>query len=526
VSVRIDTIAAIVRTHSEAAPDRIALRCADRSLTYAELDTITSRTANALAALGVGKGDRVVFLDHNSVDHFVVFFAAAKLGAIFVPVNWRLSASEIAAVIADSGAATAIIGTPFLDTIVSVRAALPAVENLLGCGVARTADSIADLYHLVSSAPVDDPGTPVSGDDVAVLLYSSGTTGRPKGVMLTHDGLIVHSGTTAAMWRIDKDAQLLAAMPLFHVGGGGWALTGLFRGAGVTVLREVTAATTWRALVEGSVTHTFFVPAMIQQLLAADDRPSRDQLNLEVLLYGASPIAVPVLREAIALFGPVFIQGYGLTEGGGSLAHLSQDDHDPSEANIRLGSCGRPDPGVELRIVAPDSWDERAPYEVGEIVVRSSQNMRGYWNLESETSAALTADNWLRTGDAGYLDDHGYIYLHDRIKDMIVAGGENVYPAEIENVVMAHPDVNDVAVVGAPHQVWGETPMAFVVRRPGSALSEQDVIDYCREHLARYKCPTQVSWLDELPRNAAGKLLKRDLRSGLTPSVAAGARAL
>lgn len=519
MSDQIDTIAAIVRTHSENAPDRSALRSADRSLTYAEFDALTNRTANALAATGVREGDRIVFLDYNSVDHFVVFFAAAKLGAIFVPVNWRLSASEIAAIIADSGATTAIIGPPFLDTVVSVRSALPAVKNLLGCGISRPADSIADLYPLAAAAPDHDPRASVCGDDVAVLLYSSGTTGRPKGVMLTHDGMIVHARSTAAMWRIDEDAQLLAAMPLFHVGGGGWALTGLYRGAGVRVLRDVTAATAWRALVEESVTHTFFVPAMIQQLLAAPDRPSRDELSLKVLLYGASPIAVPVLREAIALFGPVFIQGYGLTEGGGSLAHLGQEAHDPHEANLLLGSCGRPDPGVELRIVAPDSWDDRAPYEVGEIVVRSGQNMKGYWNLDSETAAALTSDNWLRTGDAGYLDDNGYMYLHDRIKDMIVAGGENVYPAEIENVLMAHPDVTDVAVVGAPHELWGETPLAFVVRSPGSDLSEQEVIDYCRKHLARYKCPTLVSWLDELPRNGAGKLLKRELRSRLTPSM-------
>jgi long-chain acyl-CoA synthetase len=232
-----------------------------------------------------------------------------------------------------------------------------------------------------------------------------------------------------------------------------------------------------------------------------------------VLVYGASPISEDVLARSVTTFGCKFWQAYGLTETTGAVVNLAPADHDPNGPNRhRLRSCGLPGPGVEIRIVDTDALADCPQGEVGEIWIRSPQVMKGYWNMPDETAKSIDPDGWFRSGDAGYLDEDGYLYIHDRVKDMIVSGGENVYPAEVENVLMGHPAIADVAVIGVPHEKWGETAKAVVVRAAGADVSEQDVIDYARERLARFKCPTSVDWVDALPRNPSGKILKKDLR--------------
>ncbi|MEY4339580.1 MAG: hypothetical protein RLZ14_1430, partial [Actinomycetota bacterium] len=348
----------------------------------------------------------------------------------------------------------------------------------------------------------------------AFQLYSSGTTGRPKGVMLTNSNFFGLLPLAREMWELDETAVNLAAMPLFHIGGGGWATAGQYVGATTVVLRDLDPAALVRMIPELGITHGFVVPAVLQFMLMVPGVNDADFSSLRVLVYGASPISEEVLANSVTTFGCKFWQAYGLTETTGAVVNLPPADHDPNGANRhRLRSCGLPGPGVGLRIVNPDTGDDCPQGEVGEIWLSGVQIMKGYWNMPEETAKSIDADGWFRSGDAGYVDADGYVYIHDRVKDMIVSGGENVYPAEVENVLMSHPAIADVAVIGVPHEKWGETAKAMVVRKPGVEVTEQEIVDFARERLARFKCPTSVDWLDALPRNPSGKILKKDLRA-------------
>jgi long-chain acyl-CoA synthetase len=306
----------------------------------------------------------------------------------------------------------------------------------------------------------------------------------------------------------------LVAMPLFHIGGGGWATAAMSEGCTSVIVRDLDPAALVRLIGDEQITNAFLVPAVLQFMLAVPGVDEADFSSLRVIVYGASPISEEVLARSVTIFGCKFWQAYGLTETTGAVVNLAPEDHDVNGPNKhRLRSCGVAGPGVELRIVDPETLEDRPANEVGEIWVRSPQVMKGYWHLPEETEKAITPDGWFRSGDIGYLDDDGYLFIHDRVKDMIVSGGENVYPAEVENVLMAHPDIADVAVIGVPHEKWGETAKAIVVRRAGSAVTEQEIIDFARERLARFKCPTSVEWADALPRNPSGKILKKDLRA-------------
>ena len=315
------------------------------------------------------------------------------------------------------------------------------------------------------------------------------------------------------MWGLTPTSVNLVAMPLFHIAGGGWALAGMYQGCTSVIFRELDPAALVRTIEEQRITHTLFVPAVLQFILMVPGVEDFDYSSLQVLVYGASPISEDVLARCVKLFEPCnFWQAYGLTETTGTVVNLHPGDHDPTGPNRhRLRSCGVAGPSVELRIVG-DGDAECETGEVGEIWIRSPQVMTGYWNMAEETAAAITDDGWFKSGDAGYLDEDGYLYIHDRVKDMIVSGGENVYPAEVENVLMAHSGIADVAVIGIPHEKWGETAKAIVVKFPGSDVTEEEIIEYARGHLATYKCPTSVDWIDVLPRNPSGKVLKKDLR--------------
>jgi long-chain acyl-CoA synthetase len=280
------------------------------------------------------------------------------------------------------------------------------------------------------------------------------------------------------------------------------------------IVRELDPAALVRLVPAEGVTHAFLVPAVLQFMLMVPGVDEADFTSLETIVYGASPISEEVLARSVATFGARFWQAYGLTETTGAVVNLAPEDHDLDGPNRhRLRSCGMAGPGVELKIVDPESRAELPVGDVGEIWIRSPQVMRGYWKNDAATAEAVDPDGWFRSGDAGYLDEDGYLYIHDRVKDMIVSGGENVYPAEVENVLMAHDGIADVAVIGVPHEKWGETAKAVVVTAAGHTPSEADIIAYSREHLARFKCPTSVDFIDALPRNPSGKVLKKDLRA-------------
>ncbi|HEX2214847.1 MAG TPA: long-chain-fatty-acid--CoA ligase [Mycobacterium sp.] len=487
----IATVADIARVYGAERPDSVALIAGERTVTFADLDARSSQVAQALRAAGVGFGDRVAFIEKNGIEFFEIACGVSKLGAVVVPVNWRLATPEIHHIIDDAGARVVIVGSEFH-------------ERVAGLGDVRVV-TIADYDDWVAGHPAEDPRVPTGPDDIAFLMYTSGTTGSPKGVMLTNDNYFCKATGIADKWRFDVDSVSLAVMPLFHMAGSGWALVGLCEGARTVVLRDVDPPAILDAVARHRITNMLLVPVVIQRLLDTPGVEATDFSALRAIVYGASPITDDVLSRALARFDCDLLQVYGMTETTGSITQLER--HDPE----LLRSCGRPFGWVEVRVVDDAGRDVPAG-TVGELWTRSRQNMRGYWNNPEATAATLTDDGWLKTGDAGYLDGEGNVFLHDRVKDMIVSGGENVYPVEVENVLMTHPDVADVAVIGVPDPTWGEAVKAIVVPTAGASPAAADLIAFARDRLAGYKLPKSVSFTDTLPRTPSGKVLKRSLR--------------
>jgi len=507
---RPQTLAGIIRHWGRSTPDQPALVFEDRRWTYAELDADANRAAQALAAAGVKAGDRIAFLDKNVPEYFVYLFGGAKLNAASVAVNWRLAPPEMEYILNDAEAGVLVVGEDFLGHLDAIR--LPHVRQVVVVGRPRPGTDQVAFDDWLAGHPADDPGAQPGRDDTCYQLYTSGTTGRPKGVELTNANFCDMLPVASDFLRFDQSSVNLVCMPLFHIAGSGWGIVALYNGATNILLRDVNPAQILDVIPRYGVTNTLFVPAVLQFLLATPGVDDVDFSSLRTIIYGASPITDDVLVRSMKTFGADFIQVYGLTETTGAVTILVPEEHDPGgPRSWLLRSCGRPWTGTELRIVDPESLAERPEGEVGEIWVRSPQNMKGYWKMPDATAAALPGDGWFRTGDAGYLRE-GYLFIHDRVKDMIISGGENIYPAEVENALMQHPDVADVAVIGVPSERWGETVKAVAVRAPGRDVSDADLIAYSRQNLAHYKCPTSIDWVEALPRNPSGKILKTELR--------------
>jgi long-chain acyl-CoA synthetase len=503
------TVADALRHHAAATPDAPAAILGERTITFGELDDRSSRVAQALQAAGVGAGDRVAILDKNSLEYFDLVFGAAKLNAVLVAVNWRLAPPEAAFIVDDAQAKVLVVGEDLVPLLEGFEDELQHDPRILVIGDHARHPSYE--AWLGAHEPVD-PMAPAGPDDVAFQYYSSGTTGLPKGVMLTNGACFAGLDGSADLIEFDERSVSMAVMPQFHVAGGFWALIGLFNGRPTVIQREVDPVGIVELIARHRVTHAVYVPALLQVLVQVPGIDQADLSSLRCIIYGASPISEDVLVTSIRTFGCDFLQAYGMTETSGGCIFLPPEDHDVEGPNRhRLRAAGLPVAGTEVKVVDAE-LKPVAVGEVGEVLIRSPQNMVGYWNQPEQTADTILADGFLRTGDAGYLDEDGYLYLHDRVKDMIISGGENVYPAEVENRLMSHPEIADCAVIGVPDDRWGETPKALVVRADGSALSEADVIAWAREGLAHYKCPTSVEWRDELPRNPSGKLLKVQLR--------------
>jgi len=516
---QIDNVAGIVRVHGRSRADHIALIQDERTMSWGELLMRSAQMAQALSASGVGAGDRVAFLDKNGIEHFEVFFGAAMLNAVCVDVNWRLAAPEVQFIVDDADAKVLVVGPDFVPVLDEIADRLPKVSTFIAIGADGAANSevYQDYTTWIERFPAEDPGTESGPDDTAFQLYSSGTTGRPKGVMLSNSNFFSLLPMAKDIWELDGDAVNLVAMPLFHIGGGGWATAGMYEGCTSVIFRELDPAALIQLIQERHITHAFLVPAVLQFMLMVPGVEEADYSSLKVFVYGASPISEEVLAKCVEMFKPCkFWQAYGLTETTGAVVNLPPEDHDPKGPNRhRLRSCGVAGPGVELRIVGDDGESALPAGEVGEIWIRSPQVMTGYWHMPEETAKAVTEAGWFKSGDAGYLDEDGYLYIHDRVKDMIVSGGENVYPAEVENVLMKHDAVADVAVIGVPHEKWGETAKAVVVAADGVAADDDtaaDIVAFAKTQLATFKCPTTIDWIDVLPRNPSGKILKKDLR--------------
>ena len=485
--------------------------------TWSEEFDVACRVAQAAKRDGLGAGDRIAFLDRNGIPYFDFLFGGSLIGAVNVAVNWRLAPAEMAAIVDDSGAPMLVIHADFLPSLAAMSSGLPAVRRIVVVGDTGTVGTDARAVSFdswVDGCVAEDPGHVGRPDEVSMQLYTSGTTGLPKGVMLTNANLSTAISEAGITFHISDDTVSLVAMPLFHIGGSGWALCAMSRGGRSIILRDVDPNVLLQLVEVERITEMFVVPAVLMLVLATPSLHEADLSSLRLIFYGASPISEDVLVKCMEAFGCAFCQVYGMTETTGAITALPFDDHDPDGPRRGLlRSAGKPHQSVDLRVVDPDSGLDVAPGAVGEVWTRSPYNMAGYWRKPEETAATIDGEGWLRTGDAGYFDADGYLYLHDRIKDMVVSGGENVYPAEVENVLLSHPAIVDAAVIGVPDPKWGETVKAVVVLAPGEALDEANFIAHCRDHLAHYKCPTSVDVTDALPRNPSGKILKRELRA-------------
>lgn len=473
-------------------PDRVAVEAEDRTSTFAELDRVARRQAADLVRRGVGPGDRVALIARNRADSVALLFACSRVGACLLPVNDRLAADEIAWILGDAEPALTILE-----------------ERFSGCVPDGARVILGDApWWSDGDTPAETPR------DVVLQLYTSGTSGRPKGALLTHGAWEGILGAWAPLMGIDGTSTLLQVTPFFHVGGILMILSAVSRGTTLLLHPGFDPFEALRALRERDVTHTLMVPSMIEWVLREPSVEEGGFEALRLMVYGAAPMRVPTLKRASRVFGCGFLQGYGLTESAGVLLALRPEDHrraleaDDEEA---LASAGTPLDCCEVRVVDGEGNDA----EVGEVVARGENLFVGYHGRPA-VSHARPDGEWFRTGDVGRRQGPGgAIRIVDRKKDMILVGGENVYPTEVERVLAAHDAVVDVAVVGEPHDVWGEVPVAVCVLEPEEEVSDRALIRWCRGQLAHFKCPTRVVFRDALPRNAAGKLLKHQIVANL-----------
>jgi len=509
MATRFSTLAEITAYFAEATPAKMAIKVDGAVWTYADLHDRTLACVAALRGLGVKPGDRVGWLALNHPDYITLMCACFRLGAVLVAINARLVAREIAYILGDAG----------IDVLVSETAFLPLVEDAAATtGLAHVV--LLDASHagrpafagwIAAHAP--DAAMPAIGpDDIALQLYTSGTTGFPKGALLSHRqllGTIEKGGLTGEAWgQWREDDVALVAMPLFHIGGTGWALHALEAGATMVILPRPDVPGMVNAIAEDGASRMFAVPAVLLAICQYLETVPANLGAMRALYYGASPIPLEVLRRSMLAFpNAQFVQCYGATETCGTVVYLPPADHDPA-GNSRMRGCGKPYPGNEVKII-DGAGHSLPPGEVGEICIRSVSVMAGYHN-KAEATAKAVVDGWYLTGDAGYLDEDGYLYIHDRVKDMIVSGAENIYPAEVENALFEHPAVADCAVIGVPDARWGEAVKAIVVRKRD--VSPEELIAFARARIAAYKVPKSVEFIEALPRNPSGKILKKDLR--------------
>ncbi len=506
----------IMEKNAKVFPDKLAFVSGKenedftKQVTFKEFRDRVYSLINYLTEKGFEKGDRVAILSKNSLEYMEVYGVAERGGFIAVPLNFRLSPDEITLLLNHSEAGALFFSPEYAETVKKIRSDLDSVVEYICTG---DNDGGFPVYEdVIKNSESVEPDVKVDGDDVVYLMYTSGTTGLPKGVMLTHEGQLENAKALLMEQALVRSDVHLAVMPLYHVGGRALPLSHTLRSCTVYIRDKFDPEQFLRDVEKYGITTTQLVPTMIAFILEVQGIENYDLSSLRTVWYASSPMPVALLKKALKIFGNVLIQGYGLTEAGPLATTLHKEDHLLTEdvSGEKLQSAGFPAIGVEIRIV-DDEMNDRPTGELGEIAIRSKYIMKGYWKMPEETQKTLR-EGWLLSGDIGKLDENDYLYVVDRKKDVIISGGENIYPREIEEILYQHPAVLEAAVIGVPDEVWGENVMAVIVLKEGMKVSEEEIINFCKKRIASYKKPRVVRFVDVLPKNPSGKILKYELR--------------
>jgi fatty-acyl-CoA synthase len=501
------TLADISRQQARKRGNSTAFFFEGRETTYSAFDKYTSQVANGLIALGQKPSARIGYMGMNSDRYFEVLLGACKANTVLVGVNWRLAGPEVVYVLNDAGCEVMFVGAEFVPLIEAIKSHCPKLKHIIAIDGGHKSWPAYDAWR--DSQSDKDPHLKITADDDAIQLYTSGTTGHPKGVQLTNGNYMAFfKSSTDAQWAdFDAGDPNLIAMPNFHVAGANMGLTTLAQGGFGVIMKTVTPDGVFDAIEKFRIKNIFLVPAVILMLVQHPRIKTTDISCVKRMFYGASPITEELLKTAQSIFKTCsFFQLYGLTETVGAGTALQPQDH----RDALLRSCGKPYPGLDIKVVDGDDREVKQG-EVGEILIRGGTTMKGYWNKPDATAKSIK-NGWFYTGDAGFFDKDGFLFIHDRVKDMIVSGGENIYPAEVENAVFGHAAVADVAVIGVPDDKWGEAVKAIVVLKPGQQATAEDIIAFTRTRIAGYKLPKTVDFIEALPRNPSGKILRRELR--------------
>jgi long-chain acyl-CoA synthetase len=503
----------LIRTNVQRNGDGIATRFKGRDRTWHALQERVARLAAGLQSRGIGEGDRVAILALNSDRYLEFYFGVSWAGAVFVPVNNRLAPAEFVHWLNDSGSRVLFVDDAYLGAVSEIRKRLETVRDFVYMGEGELPEGYLAYEELLNAQAPIAPSRR-AGDDMAGLFYTGGTTGKSKGVMLSHRNLTYNVLQARPFIAIDADERFLHAAPMFHLADGFFLLLGTTMGCTNVIVPGFEPTLVLQTLQDEKITTALLVPTMINMVVNHPDISSYDLSSLRRLVYGASPMPEAVIRKAMEVIpGVDFYQAYGQTEASPVITVMGPEYHVTAGPKAgKLKGAGRVVAGIDLAILDDD--DREVPVgEVGEICIRGDNVMLGYWNLPETTKETLRG-GWLHTGDGGRLDDEGMLFIVDRVKDMIVSGGENVYSAETEQAVYAHPAVAECAVIGIPHESWGEQVHAVVRLKDGYSLTAQDLIDHCKSLIAGYKCPKSIEFREEpLPLSGAGKILKKDLRA-------------
>jgi acyl-CoA synthetase (AMP-forming)/AMP-acid ligase II len=499
-------------------PDRDAIVFEGKRFTYSLISERVNRLCDALIKLGVKKGDRIAALQVNCPEIVESYFAAAKLGVIFVPLNFRAREDELKYMLGHAKAKILLAGKRYLDMVRAILPDLSTVEQYISLeSKEHDMQYYEDIMNLSSA---DEVFTEIGDDDVTILMYTAGTTGRPKGVPLRHSGFVSYVLENVDPANPELEERNLLTVPLYHVAGIQAMLAAVYGGRTLVLMRQFEVNEWMKTVQDERATRVMLVPTMLKNVIDNPDFEKYNLKSLQVITYGAAPMPFEVITKAMKLLPWVrFINAFGQTETASTITTLGPEDHiiggTEEEKKKKLkrleSSIGKPLPDVEVKILG-ENGEMLPPYEVGNIVTRGSRIMTGYWQDDQKTAEAFTSDGWLKTGDKGWLDEDGYIYLAGRGDDMIIRGGENISPEEIENVLYLHPKVDEVAVIGIPDPEWGQVPRAIIVPKEGDSVTADEIMEYCRTNLASFKRPRSVVFIDELPRNPMGKILKNKLR--------------